>query len=755
MTRREFIKALLASASITGIYPTLSYATSLNLGKKYINGATPIVTGCMWCQAGCTMIVYIKNGRIVHITGNPDDPVTKGKICIKPLGTLDILNSHKRLKYPLKRIGNKFVKLSWEEALDEISYKLKKIKEKYGPESLGIWASGRSAFDGRLVSKAFSKLYGTLNWEKTGPFCNYSAKIAGITTTGTRHVPWIYEDGDFYSADLYIFLGSNMPATRPPIFINLKEEKQKRGCKFICINPKKSEIVDKTDWWIPIRPGTDMALALGMIHYIISNGLEDKRFINAHTKGFKRFKEEVLKYNYNIKWASKITDIPEKDIKRLVHEYISTPKAIIIANTGISHHTNAVQTHRAFYFLTAITGHFGYPATGYGCLNNGGSKIGSFPLPKDRLPKPKASLGKNPVRWLESIEDDSYPYKLHALISTGSPITQWPEQEKIRYLIKKLDLSVWNGIVPSVNIYHFKYILPAATWIEAGGIAPVSDDSRFALVPKLIDPPGEAKPDRWWWIKLGQKMGWKDIFRDELTDYQKLIDYCCSRFGFSIKDFLADKNHAIRAPKGRKTLFLNGKFKTKSEKFLFVDDERKFSAYGLTCFPKFYLDPDLAKKGEETISYKKELVLSPFQKNKCYTKPVTISKRHSQNDFTLNLITGRPGPSIMGDATHWSKLLSDLAPNQVCIIHPETAKKYGINHSGKNIHIISPYGKTTSVTLISKNIKKDTVFVPYSYGVKEPFSHWKSINFVTNQNALCPISGQVAFKGIKVDIKTL
>ncbi len=107
--------------------------------------------------------------------------------------------------------------------------------------------------------------------------------------------------------------------------------------------------------------------------------------------------------------------------------------------------------------------------------------------------------------WLESVEDPSYPYKLRVLFSTGSPLTQWPAQKKIRRFLTKFEFSVWNGLVPSINTYYFDYILPAATWIEAGSITPVSDDSRFVLVPKLISPPGEAKPDRWWWIELGKK----------------------------------------------------------------------------------------------------------------------------------------------------------------------------------------------------------------------------------------------------------
>ncbi len=752
MTRREFIKTLLSYAAITGIYPVLSYEKALALGKEEIKGAEAYITGCMWCQAGCTMIVYIKNGKVVHITGNPDDPVTKGKICLKPFGSLEILNSPQRLKYPLKRIGDKFVRISWEEALDEIAEALKNIKEKYGPETLGIWASGRSAFDGRLINKAFARLYGTPNWEKTGPFCNYSAKIAGISTVGTKHTPWIYEDGDFYDADLYIFVGSNIAATRRPVFLNLLERKNKKKCKIICIDPRKTETAEYSDLWLPIRPGTDMALALGMIYYILENNLEDKKFILEKTDGFEEFKKELFANKYNIDWASQITGLPKEKIEYLARLYASTPKAIIIGNSGLSHHTNAVQTHRCFYFLAAITGHFCKPATGYACLNNGSHTIGKIPLPKDKLPPLKPALGKNPVMWLESLENPIYPYKLKALISTGSPLTQWPQQEKVRKYISQLELSVWNGIVPSVNVYYFKYILPAATWIEAGGIAPVSDDSRYAYVPKLIDPPEEAKPDRWWWIELAKRMGWGDIFKDEWKDHRNLINYACGRYGFSVEDFLKEeKTYALRAPKNRKTLFTDGKFHTKNGKFQFYFSPVKFEMQGLSSFPKFYKDPDLAEKGERTIKYKSKLIISPFEKKSCLAKTVEIIIKNTDNPYPLNLISGRPFSTIMGDASHWSELLVKYAPDQICIIHPEIAKKYGIKNKEK-IKVISSYGEAECLAIISKNIRKDTVFVPYSYGEKQPFSSWKSINFVTNMKALCPISGQIAFNGIKVKI---
>ncbi len=754
MTRRQFIKVLLKVAATSGVYPVLSYATALNIARKDIEGSQAYISGCMWCQAGCSMLIYVKDGNIVHLTGNPNDPVTKGRICVKPFGSLEILSSANRLKYPLKRIGNRLIKIGWKEALDEIAFKLKQIRDRYGPESLGIWASGRSAFDGRLLNKAFARLYGTSNYAKTGPFCNCSGKPAGISTVGSRHTPWIYEDGDFYGADLYIFAGSNMAATRPTIFKNLLQEKRKRGCRFVCLDPRRSQTAQVSDWWLPIRPGTDMALALGMIHYIISQGWEDKKFIERKTEGFEEFKRELFVHNYSIEWAAKITGLSQEDIATLAKLYVQTPKAIIIGNAGLSHHTNAVQTHRCFYFLAAITGHFGRPATGYGCLNNGGHKIGAIPLSKKRLPQLKPSLGPNPVKWLLSLEDKKAPYRLRALIATGSPLTQWPEQKRIRRLISKLDLSVWNGLVPSVNVRFFKYILPAATWIEAGGIAPVSDDSRFVFVPKLVEPPQEARPDRWWWIELGKRMGWEDVFRDELKDYKTLIDFACGRFGFGVKDFLSQpKTHALRAPKGRRYLFEGGRFLTKSGKFQFVDKAQRFEQYGLSSFPEFYLDPDLAQKGQPTIVYKKNLIRSPFHKGKCYVPIVEISKQKNfSGDYPLTLISGRPSVAIMGDAAHWSRKLIQMAPDQICLIHPETAQKYGISNKQK-VKVISAYGQTVCLAVVSQNIRKETVFVPYSYGEKNPWRPWKSINFVTSANALDPIAGQVAFNGIRVKIE--
>ncbi len=768
MDRRNFIKKALQAAAVTGCWPVLSFAEASRLGSNQ-EGVEKKVIGCMWCQGGCSMIVHIKDGRVIHLTGNPDDPVTRGNICLKPYGSLELLNSPHRLIHPLKRVGArgdgaKFVKVSWDEALDEIAGKLKQIKLEHGGESLGIWASGRSAADGRKLNKAFAKLYGTPNYEKTGPFCNYSGKPAGVSVVGSRHTPWTYSDDDFFSAELYIFVGSNMAATRPVIFQRLKKRKKAGACRIVCIDPRQSETSKIADRWLSIKPGRDLALALGLMHYLIANDLCDSEFIAAHTVGFARLRQEIVARNYDLEWCARTTGLDAAVIVELARLYQATDKAIIVGNAGLSHHTNAVQTHRAFYQLAAITGHFGRPATGYSCLNNGGISTGSLTLPPAMVPSVKAlELGKNPVSWLESIEDSAYPYKLRALISTGSPMTQWPDQNRLRRLFGKLELSVYNGLTKNINACYFDYILPAATWIEAGGLAPVSDDSRFVWVPRLVKGPGTTRPDRWWWIELGKRMGWQEVFREELKDPVSLQNLTSGQKGYSVKNFCARPDNAMRAPVkiigglpvDRKTLFLDKKFSTPSGKIELwsLEMENKFAAYGLKGIPEYYTDPDLADSGEATITNQlTTLMPSPWQKNLTATRLVRITTRSQSSAFPLYLISGRPSAAIMGHTSHWIRKLNRRNPDQICQIHPETARKNQVK-DGEIVTICSAFGSSEARVKIISGIRRDTVFIPYSYGRKAPFTSWKSVNFLTSLDQRCPISGQIAFRGVRVEIK--
>ena len=773
-TRRKFLDmALRAGIAAGAALPVLNFQEALGMGKaKGLDGCDVHVTGCMWCQCGCSMLVYIRDGKAVHLTGNPDDPLTRGRICIKPMGSLELMNSPHRLKTPLKRTGGtgssaRLSEVSWKEALDEIAYRLIEIRKKHGGESLGIWASGRSAADGRYLSHAFAKLYGTRNWEKTGPFCNYSGKLGTATVTGTRNTPWIFTDDDFFAADTYILIGSNLAATKPIFFYRIKERHQAGKCRLVCIDPRRSETARHAQVHLKIRPGTDLALALAISRYLVDHNLVKESYLEKHAAGYEKYRKFLLENDFSLEWAEGITGVSAHDIVDLARIIAGKGNVIMLDNAGISHHANAVHTHRAFAMLAAMAGRYGRKANGFACLNNGAVKTGGLSLPASRLPGAREELGKNPVMWLESLENPDAPYRLRSLICTGTPFVQWPEQQKIRRLAGKLELSVGNEIVPNIGTRFLDFMLPAAFWIEAGGLAPVSDESRLVWCPKLVDPPGKARPDRWWWIELGKRMGWGDIFTDNLKDPEALQDKCAGSRGYTVRNFTRSRHNSLRAPvtvKGgilheRGSLFLDGKFKTPSGKIEFWSEslEARFREMGMPVFAGFYSDPLVSPKEWDTVFPKKAMIKSPFQKRKTLMYPVEMGPGDvDAARYPLVLTTGKPCEAIFGHTCHWVKMLSDFAPEQVCWIHPDTARKYKIKN-GDMIRVESPRGRCSAKAVLTSDIREDTVFIPSTFGREYPFSKEAadSVNFVTGMDNRCPLSGQIAFKAVRVCLRPL
>jgi len=237
--------------------------------------------------------------------------------------------------------------------------------------------------------------------------------------------------------------------------------------------------------------------------------------------------------------------------------------------------------------------------------------------------------------------------------------------------------------------------------------------------------------------------------------------------GFTVDRFLAKKDNSLRAPINvkegkvyeRDTLFLDKKFPTKSGKIeLWTKEmELKFNRYGLAAIPDFYMDPDISCETEKIILYnRKELILSPFQKDKTFTRKVSLftAAAEKKEKFPFCLLTGRPSSAIMGHTSHWIKRLNDISPVQFCLIHPEAAENIGVKH-GDRAKVSSPYGETVAEINITRRIRKDTVFIPYSYGEKSPFTQWKSVNFLTSMVDRCPVSGQIPFKGGAVAIKKI
>lgn len=781
LTRRSFLKVVSATAVTAGAIPAALAGEDASSRKPYTEGGvspvpdTVVTSGCMWCQNACSMKVHVQGGRIVNIYGNPDDPVTEGRLCPKGQNNVNMLYNKYRLKTPLKRVGPRgraesYHAVSWDQALSEIAGKLKAVREKYGPEAFAWWVAGRSESQARSgLTGTFEKLYGTPHREGTGPFCNFAGSSASNSILGHNNPPWTYTRDDFGGADWYMLVGSNMAATKVVAFGMLNDERIKRGAKLIVADPRMSETASRADVWLPVRPSTDMALALSMMYHIVGRNLQNDSFINAKVLGFDKLKAFLLEKKYTPEWAEKVCGIPAVTIRQLAEEYAKTEKAIIMGNAGLSHHTNGHLTHRAFFMLAAITGHYGKPSMGYASGNAGATPVGSISVPQEKEVKPKRQrLGKSPVAWIEPMITGK-PYPIKAFMSCCNPMVQWGDHDRIIKALDNLEVSIYYNMYPSIETLYFDYILPVSPWAESGGLAPVSDERRVVFNPQVIQPLHQARPERWIFIELGKRMGWGDIFKDEYKDPVALQKAMSRKNGFSPERFFAKKEGALRGPLPSPdapeigTLYTEkngvpgkkGQFPRPSGKIeIWTEElEKAYKTQGLSPLPEFYVDPEIGMKdGLPYLEYLDDdttegVTSQLIGKMRAPRVKIKYPDKPELSGFDTYLITGKPSAAHFGDGTHWVGCLQEQMPDQYCLIHPEKAREAGIQN-GDTVTITGLKGEFTAKAWTYEGIRRDTIFVPNSYSPNQPYSQWKSINSIVNKDKRCPVSDQTNYKGL-------
>jgi anaerobic selenocysteine-containing dehydrogenase len=554
----------------------------------------------------------------------------------------------------------------------------------------------------------------------------------------------------------------------------VNDERIKRKAKLIVVDPRMSETASKADLWLPVKPSTDMALALSMMHHIIEKDLHNKDFIDKKVLGFDKLKAFLAEKQYTPEWAEKMTGIPATTIKAIAEEYAKTEKAIIMSNAGLSHHTNGHLTHRAFFMLAAITGHFGKPSMGYGCGNTGATPMGSIPVPADREVKPtRPRLGRSPVAWIEPMITGK-PYPIKAFMTTCNPLGQWGDIQRAMTALDNLDVSIYYSMFPSIETLYFDYILPVSPWAESGGVAPVSDERRNIFVPQIIQPMHQAWPERWIFIELGKKMGWGDVFKDEYKDPVVLQRVMAKKTGFSPERFLAKKDGALRGPLPTPdapevgTLYTEqhgvpgkkGQFPRPSGKIeIWTEElEKMYASQGLSPLPEFYVDPEIGMKdGLPYLEYldndSSDGIESQMKgivavgKMRALRVKIKYPEKPELPGFDMYLTSGRPNASQFGDGTHWIFSLNEQAPDQFCQIHPDKAAQIGVV-SGDTVKVEGLKGYVLAKAWVYEGIRKDTVFVPNSYSSKQPFTQWKSLNFIVDKEKRCPVSDQINYKAL-------
>ncbi|MEZ5742051.1 MAG: molybdopterin-dependent oxidoreductase, partial [Burkholderiaceae bacterium] len=489
-----------------------------------------VAGGCNICFNCCPTQYHLRNGRLVRVTGNEDDPLWRGKVCPKSQFLLQLHNSERRLTQPLKRIGargeGRFEAIGWAQALDEIGARLGALRERHGPETLGIFAGTRT---GTLTRKGyiqlFAQLWGTPNYADTEAFCSESKNVAFGLTQGANGSGNSYTARDIGSAALYVYFGDNQAESRPVHFGMVNDWRLKSGARMVVIDPRLTVTASKADRWLAIRPGTDWALAMALAHHVLASRQHDQHFCDHWVLGWERWRDHLFTRGFSPDWAAPITGIDATQIRELADEIAAADGCVMFGARGINQHANGTQTNRALMFLAAITGNWGRRGGTYFNYGTPAPISANAPTAR-RAPPGRPTLGTNPTAWLDGMLERT-PYPMTALITCNNPLNAWPGQQRVRAAFEALDLLVHIELFENETSAFADYVLPAATGIEKGEIGRASEDRRVVWIDKVIDPPGQAWPDGWIWVELGKRFGYDDVLKDEYKDSARFWDQMC------------------------------------------------------------------------------------------------------------------------------------------------------------------------------------------------------------------------------------
>ncbi len=458
------------------------------------------------CYSTCAMKVQVEDGRLRRIEPHPGNRATPGGACLKGLSYVERVHSPDRILHPLRRVGDsgEFERISWDDALDTIAEKLVELKADPGPQSV-LYYSG-SGTKGLLkgAGREFWRLYGGCT-ATYGDLCWPAGLEATRLTLGAnKHsAPW-----DVADARLIVLWGKNAAETNihQMAFI---DQALDAGAKLVVIDPRRTQSAERAELLLQPRPGTDGALALAIAHLLIKSGRIDRAFIEQHVLGYAAFAEAVA--DFTPERAAEITDIPVEYIERLA-EYFGTIRPVTVSpGFGMQRFTNSGQTMRALLAILAITGNIGKPGAGWVYANLQShilepvlDPIAFYPpeVPDGvvRVSISTARLGP------EMLATHDPPLRM-VWVERGNPVTQNPETNTVLEAFRALDFRVVVEQFLTDTAREADIVLPAKTMFEQSDVIGAYWHAYVQLKQKVIDPPGEVKPETEIYRLLARRLG--------------------------------------------------------------------------------------------------------------------------------------------------------------------------------------------------------------------------------------------------------
>ena len=690
------------------------------------------------CPDACGVLITVEDGRATRIQGDPKHPITRGFLCAKVAKYLDRVYSPDRVLYPMRRRkdaakggGQKaaadFERISWDAALDEICERFRRISEEFGPEAILPYSYGGTlgALNGACMDRRFFHRLGASQLNRT--ICATAGGDALISVLGVKEGT---EPEQFRHSKFILAWGANIHGTNVHLWPFI-EEARRAGGKLVVIDPYRTRTAACADWYLPIHPGTDVALALGMMHVIIGEDLYDVDYVARHTLGFAELRKRVQEYPPER--VAACTGIAAADIVKLARQYATCRPAVIRVNYGVQRSENGGMAMRAIAMLPCITGSWKEVGGGLQLSTSGG-----FPLNKAALERPdlmKASPLGRPGRSVNMTE-------LGKVLTSGTPPGTPPVRALFVYCSNPAAIAPnHNDVVRGLRradlftVVHEQFftdttdyadvLLPASTFFEHKDLQASYGHYYLQMSEQAIAPLGECRSNVELFRSLAQRMGFEEeCFRqseDEMMDLALASDH--PRLAGIDRNRLETEGHVrLNLPNGHSgdgsapfLPFAGGQFPTPSGK------AELYSA-------------SLAAQGLDPVA--------------SFVPP--RESRHSElaRKFPLELLA-RKSDNFLNSSFCNLEALQALEQPGLLEIHAEDAAARSIR-DGDRVRVFNPRGEIVLTARVNGSVPRGVVAARLNWAKLTPGG--RNINVLTSER-LTDIGAAATFYSVLVEVE--
>lgn len=671
-------------------------------------GARVTRSSCRGCHGVCQVLVHMDGDKVVKVSGDPESPTSKGFLCPKGAAAPEVLYHPDRLKYPLRRAGtrgaNKWKRISWEDAISEMAERFDRIRRESGSEYLAVaQGTGRPYTE---FTVRFANALGTPNFMNPGHLCYLPRVIASAITLGGFPICDIYGFGGKTPACILNW-GCNLVETGASDGMcgDMFKRAIKKAKKLIVVDPRRIPIAENADHWLQLRPGSECALALAMIHTIIVEDLYDHEFVEKYTFGFDRLADHVRPLTPE--WADPITRVPADKIRDAARTFAETRPACVQWGNGIDTSINSFQTARALLILMGLTGSIDIPGGNVWWVLPKGVKpkspladpsvAGAQFLPPEKKARiltagryPFAPNCHPPTFWKSVITGE--PYRVRGLWIIGSnPIATGTQGLTVEKALRDhMEYTVVSDLFMTPTAQLADLVLPAAHWLEQDDVVSLHK-IWCVLARKKLAQTGEARDDRDVIFDVAHRLGLQEAF--PWPDRLAYLNWLLADTGLSFEQF---KEKEILLGEMRYRKYETGGFHTPSGKFEFYSNVMEHE--GRPPLPIFVEPP-----------------LSP------------VSTPWLAQQYPFILMSGTKKLHFFHSELHQVASLRKRHPDPVVEIHPDAATRLGIA-DGDWVFLESPHGRAKFKARFFDGIAPDVVNAEHAWWYPEaaaPDYRWK------------------------------